>query len=274
VLGCNVRCAHCWVPDTKKIGVNCNPEIYPFQTPQETYQILKNLAIANNVKRVRVSGAEPLLNTQHLLPIIRMAVSDGYDYVLDTNGICLTEEFLCSIKPLRDHIYIYMGLKGANPDLFQTFTHAKAQYWYTQIEALRLVVKHGFTLGVNVMANFTPPESLNSLFNILYRVSPVLPVCVDMKYCTFFVHNTKRLKEYGIPRFPARDVSELWTWMLQKTYEPTLIHRYQLRETKRAFECGDLESLQANIEWHNGLKFVTLPKISFEIPFSDQIISK
>ena len=274
MLGCNLRCAYCWVPDSKKIGIECLPEEFPYQKPKDTYAILKQEAIAYGVKRVRVSGCEPLLNPRHLFPIIRKAVKDGYDYVLDTNGLLLTEEFLLSIKPFRDKIYIYMGLKGSTPELFQEISTAEAKYWSRQIEALRLVVKHGFTLGVNVMANFTPPETLPSLFDTLYDVSPILPICVDMKYCTFFVHNTERIKNYGIQRYNANDVSSRWNWILIKYYEPTMIGHYQLRETSRAFERKELESLQQNIEWHNGLKFVALPKIQFTIPVAKETFKR
>lgn len=274
MLGCNLRCGYCWVPDEKKIGVMCLPELYPYQTPDETYALLKEIATSYGVKRVRVSGCEPLINPKHLLSVIRMSMSGGYDYVLDTNGLLLTEDFLAAIKPFRERIYIYMGLKGSTPQLFQKTTTADAKFWYNQIEALRLVVKHGFTLGINVMANFTPPDTLEYLFNTLCRVSPILPACVDMKYCTFFVHNTERIKQYGLPKFPAREISEQWNWMLSKAYEPTLIHRYQLRETSRAFDRQELQCIKDNVEWHNGLKFVTLPKIPFSIPFADNVISE
>jgi len=274
MLGCNLRCGYCWVPDEKKIGIMCLPEAYPYQTPHDTYALLKEIATSTGVQRVRVSGCEPLLNPKHLLSVIRMAISDGYDYVLDTNGLLLTEEFLASIKPFREKMYIYMGLKGSTPHLFQKITTAAAKFWYNQIEALRLVVKHGFTLGINVMANFTPPDTLGQLFHTLYQVSPILPVCVDMKYCTFFVHNTQRIKQYRLPMHNAREISEQWNWLLAKTYEPTLIYRFQLRETSRAFDREELQSIKDNIEWHNGLKFITLPKIPFEIPFADNVISK
>ena len=226
------------------------------------------------IKRVRVSGCEPTLNLEHLLPIIRMAVSDGYDYVLDTNGVHLTEDFLEAIKPLRDKVYIYMGLKGSTPELFEKTTTVEAKYWYNQLEALRLVVKHGFTLGVNVMANFTPPETLGPLFDTLRKISPILPACVDMKRCSYFMHNLARINRYELVKYKPADVNQQWNWLLMKHYEPSLIGHFQLRESRRAFERRDLESLQDNIEFHNGLKFVMLPRIPFEIPFADHALVK
>jgi uncharacterized Fe-S cluster-containing radical SAM superfamily protein len=273
MLGCNLRCAYCWVVDDKKVGVCCLPELYPFQTPEETYAILKGLAASNNVKRMRVSGCEPLLNPAHLLSVIRMAVSDGYDYVLDTNGLLLDETFLTSIAPFRDKIYIYFGLKGSNAKIFRKLTTADSKYWYNQIETLRLVVKYGFTLGINIMANFTPLDTLPSLFKILHKVSPILPACVDMKKCEFFVHVSNRVKDYGICKYSSREVDDQWSWMLAKMYEPSLIHQYQIRETSRAFNKEELGDIQENVEWHQGLKFITLPKIPFQIPFADRIIT-
>lgn len=268
MLGCNLRCAFCWVPDEKKIGVRCLPVLYRYQTPEDTYEIIRDMAHADNLKRVRVSGCEPLINPKHLLRVIRMAVSDGYDYVLDTNALLLTEDFLASIKPYRNKIYIYMGLKGSNPQLFQKITTAESRFWYRQLEALRLIVKHGFTLGVNIMANFTPADTLQTLFRELYQISPILPMCVDMKKCTFFVHNTERIKRYGVVKYKSTNVNQQWNWILTKNYDPHLVEIFQVGETSRAFDNYELQIIYKNIEWHNGLKFINLPEISFSIPFS------
>lgn len=268
MLGCNFRCGFCWVPDTKKIGVRCLPELYPYQSPEDTYAIIRDMAYTNNLKRVRVSGCEPLINMKHLLRVIRMAISDGYDYVLDTNALLMTEGFLASIKPYRHKIYIYMGLKGSNPQLFQKITTAEPQFWYQQLEALRLIVKHGFTLGVNIMANFTPTHTLQKLFKELYQISPILPMCVDLKKCTFFVHNTERIKRYGITKYNSTEVNQQWNWILSKNYNPKWVEIFQVGETSRAFDNYELQTIYKSIEWHNGLKFVKLPDISFSIPFS------
>jgi uncharacterized Fe-S cluster-containing radical SAM superfamily protein len=273
MLGCNLACAYCWVVDEKKIGQpGCQPQFYPFQQPDETYERLKNLAEIYNLRRVRVSGCEPLINERHLLRVIRLAMSDGYDYVLDTNGLLLTEDFLASIKPYRDKIYIYMGLKGSTPQLFQDTTTADAQFWYKQLEALRLVVKHGFTLGVNLIANLVPLETLPPLFSELYKISPIIPMTVDMKRCTFFIHNARRIKQYGLTLY--KGAKDQWDWILAKNYHPQLVDAFQVKETSRAFDNYELQTIYKTIEWNNGLKFVRLPDIPFSIPFSNVKLSK
>lgn len=269
MLGCNLYCAYCWVPDAKKIGCSeCHVEKYDFHSPEETFSILKKLADNNNLLRVRVSGCEPLINKKHLLSVIRMAMADKYYYVLDTNGLLLNDEFLASIKPFRHRIYIYMGLKGSNPQLFQQLTTASGVYWYKQLEALRLIIKHGFTLGINVMANFTPPETLITLFKTLYNISPILPMCLDMKACTFFVHNSRRIKEYSVTKYSGKEVKQQWNWHLGKRYDQELIDIFQVAETSRAFDNYELQTIYKSVEWNNGLKFVKLPEIPFDIPFS------
>ena len=205
---------------------------------------------------------------KHLLRVIRMAMSDGYDYVLDTNGLLLTDDFLASIKPFKHKIYIYMGLKGSNPELFEKITTGDAKFWYRQLEALRLIVKHGFTLGVNLMANFTPTNTLPKLFSELYKISPILPMCVDMKKCTFFIHNTQRIKKYGVTKYKGAEVRDYWNWILSKNYDPHLVEIFQVGETSRAFDNYELQTIYKSIEWHNGLKFLKLPDIPFSIPFS------
>jgi len=275
MLGCNLRCAYCWVVDEKKIGLpGCQPQIFPFQSPDETYALLKNLAEIHRLNRIRVSGCEPLINETHLLRVIRHAISDNYDYVLDTNALLLTEDFLSSIKPYKHKIYIYVGLKGSTPQLFQDITTANSPFWYKQLEALRLIVKHGFTLGINLIANLTPPETIIPLFNELYKISPVLPMCVDMKQCTFFIHNTERIKHYGLKLYQGSEVRDRWSWILSKHYDPALVNIFQVKETSHAFDNYELQQIYKNIEWNNGLKFVRLPEIPFNIPFSDVKLSK
>jgi uncharacterized Fe-S cluster-containing radical SAM superfamily protein len=275
MLGCNLRCAYCWVVDEKKISQpGCQPQIYPFQQPDETYELLKNLAKVYNLRRVRVSGCEPLINERHLLRVIRLAMSDGYDYVLDTNGLLLTEDFLASIKPFKHKIYIYIGLKGSTPQLFQDITTADAQFWYKQLEALRLVVKHGFTLGVNLIANVIPSETLEQLRKKLYQISPILPMTVDLKQCTFFIHNTERMKRYGLTLYKGSQTRDQWNWILSKNYDPQLVDIFQVKETSRAFDNYELQTIYKSIEWNNGLKFIRLPDIPFSIPFSDVKLSK
>lgn len=271
MLGCNLYCGFCWVPDEKKVGCSvCNVEKWPFQSPQETYAGLRRLAVENGLVRVRVSGCEPLINKRHLLSVIRMAVSDRYYYVLDTNGLLLDDEFLASIKPFRDRIYIYMGLKGSSPKVFQEITTAAGVFWYKQLEALRLIIKHGFTLGVNVMANFTPAESLPKLLDTLEQISPILPMCVDMKQCTFFTHNSERIKQYNLAKYSGAEVKGQWSWMLGKKYDPELVRLFQVGETSKAFDNYELQTIYKQVEWNNGLKFVKLPKIPFKIPFSNK----
>jgi len=276
MVGCNLRCGFCWVVDQKKVGcANCNIEKYPFQRPEETYEMLKTLAYKHNLRKLRVSGCETLLNERHIVKVIRQAMSDNFLFVLDTNGLLLTEDFLATIKPFRSRMYIYFGLKGSNPDFFQEVTKAEGRFWWKQLEAMRLIVKNGFTLGVNLIANLTSPSSLPTLFNRLYKISPILPMCVDMKPCTYFIHNTKRINRYDLRKFSPSLVKNVWDTMLSQKFgdDNNLVEMFQTGETAKAFDRYELKTLVKRIEYCDGLKFVKLPEIPFSIPCSKTSLS-
>lgn len=274
MFGCNLACAYCWVVDKKKFGcADCNPQLYRFQSPEETFDVMKKLAVARGIDKVRVSGCEPLINKRHVLKVIKIAMSERFCYVLDSNLLLLDEDFLKQIKPYADRIYIYAGLKGANPGLFQQITKGEAQYWWKQLEGLRLIVKHGFTLGVNVMANLTPAKALPTLLHELYKLSPILPLTVDMKLCTFFPHNTKRIKRYGISLISPRTVKQTWDTLLEQKYgaATNLLEIFRRGETNKAFDRYELKMLREHVIWNNGLKFVKLPDVPFRIPYCENI---
>jgi hypothetical protein len=212
----------------------------------------------NNLDKVRVSGCEPLINKAHILEVVKLAVTDGFKYVLDTNGLLLDEDFLNALEPYKANIYIYMGLKGANPCLFQKITKADKQYWKLQLEALRLVAKHNFTLGVNLIANFNPSNTLPKLFSTLYKICPVLPMTLDMKKCTFFTHNNRRVVQYGLKRYTSMEVKARWNAILEAHYgaDNTLLDLLHTGETQKAFDKPELKLIAQHVEWADGLKFL------------------
>lgn len=275
MVGCNLLCGFCWVFDDKKPQLKeCQASRFPFQTPEETYEVMTTLAKTNGVERLRISGCEPLLNIGHTSSVMRMAMSENYCYVLDTNALLLDETFLKQMKPFADQLYIYVGLKGATPELFEQITRAPAKYWYKQIEGLRLIVKHGFTLGVNVIANLTPVKDMEFLLKTLYKASPILPLCVDMKECILFRHCLARIRNYGLQMFSPSMVKRTWDTLLEQRYgqATNLLEIFRQGQTEKAFDRYELKILQKHVEWKNDLKFVRLPDVPFSIPVKKSMV--
>jgi uncharacterized Fe-S cluster-containing radical SAM superfamily protein len=233
MLGCNLNCGYCWVPDERRIGHGCQVEAYAYQPPEDTYALLKGMAIMHHIKQVRISGCEPLINEEHLLKVIKWSVADKYQYVLDTNGTLLTEKFLDKLEPYKRNIYMYFGLKGATSEHFHNIAYADEKLWHKQIEALRMINRRGYTIGLNLMSNLTPPEILPDLFETLHHISPWLPAALDMKRMTYFPHIARRLKKLKAKLYKGIVTKTAWDKILAAEYDTF-----------------------PQIEYNNGLKFV------------------
>jgi uncharacterized Fe-S cluster-containing radical SAM superfamily protein len=237
MIGCNLSCVYCWVPDCRRVeSKECQVEKFGYQPPEDTYTLLKTMAQKNDLHTVRVSGCEPLLNKKHILRVVQLAVGDGYRYVLDTNGLLLDAQFLDELEPYKTNVHFYIGLKGANPEHFHLLTLQDKNLFFKQIEALKMITARKYTLGVNLMANLTPPSMLRNLFLRLYDVSPTLPLSLDMKYITFFAHVSRRMRHYNVQRYSGIQTKKAWQQILEEQYAPDEL---------------------SNIIYDNGLKFVS-----------------
>ena len=101
---CNLHCVYCDTPytwDWKRYTPGL--EIHPF-TPDQILKKLKSLS--KDVKRVIITGGEPLIQQEDLIPLLEILNRDGYIIEIETNGTIipeqkvydLTEIFNCSPK--------------------------------------------------------------------------------------------------------------------------------------------------------------------------------
>jgi hypothetical protein len=125
---------------------------------------------------------------------------------------------------------------------------------------------------VNVIANFVPQNTLRGLFKELYQINPVLPMCVDMKPCTFFKHNSERIKQYELQRAKFGEIKKMWDTLLQQRYGESndLLEIFNTGETSKAFDRYELKIIEKTVEITDGLKFLHLPEIPFSIPTNKQ----
>jgi len=84
--GCCLRCVFCWVDWSRDF-----PERYGhFYSAEEAFGRLKDAARRFNVRKLRISGAEPTLGKEHLLGLLAHVESSEFDlFILETNGILL-----------------------------------------------------------------------------------------------------------------------------------------------------------------------------------------
>lgn len=200
VVGCYLDCAYCWVPDIKKSSdlILNNIGRFNFMSPVETADILTRLASTNELGCVRLSGGEPTLNKAHLIETIDLTTERGFDYILETNGLLLDESYVKDLSKYRNNIYVYFGLKGITPQQFSELTLRSPEYWKKQINAIELLIKGKFRLGINIMGDYLSESGMLEFIEVLMKIDQFAPLAVDLQNVSIFPHVQKRLDEREI----------------------------------------------------------------------------
>ena len=200
VVGCYLDCGFCWVPEFKRLPDEVKNRLgsFKYMTPEETSKVLIHVAKKNGLKSVRLSGGEPTLNPQHLLETIQITTDAGYNYVFETNGLLLDDEFVQKLAKYRNKMFVYYGLKGASPDMFYRLTTRDQMYWEKTLDGLDLLIKNDFTIGINIMSDFLTEVELLQLIPELIKIDEFAPLALDIKKTSIFPHVKKRLEERKI----------------------------------------------------------------------------
>ena len=174
VLGCNFRCAHCWVH-----GDALNARLDSAWVADKVMQFPQRFAgraihgaddlfeyLAQRLKKTQSSvaaftGGEP---TQYRAGIGRFAAlaraRGGIKVGVDTSGFMIADhlEYLDAWEGLQSTLSIYVSIKGATPEAFQRLTGVDPAYHDYPFIALQRLLQRGF---------FTVPGGivLNSLTN-------------------------------------------------------------------------------------------------------------
>jgi uncharacterized Fe-S cluster-containing radical SAM superfamily protein len=83
---CCLQCIFCWVDWSRDF-----PEKYgDLRSPEETFQLLSQVARKAKVSKLRISGAEPTLGKAYLLGLLERAEKSQFHlFILETNGVLL-----------------------------------------------------------------------------------------------------------------------------------------------------------------------------------------
>ncbi len=198
VVGCNLRCKFCWAHYfTWKI-----PRKVRFLNHDEVVSKLVGLANKYHINQARLSGGEPTLGFNHLIKVIEGLISHGIHVVIETNGILIgyNKEYARMLAKFRgDGIEVRVSLKGTSPREFSLLTGAKEEYWWFQVEALRLLIDYGLTPGEEVypaiMLSFSDDISYKKLKRILSSISRDLVKFIDEEYIIMYDHVRKLLRK-------------------------------------------------------------------------------
>lgn len=222
VVGCYLDCAFCWVPEFKRYSelIEKNIKNFKFYDPIETSEILIKLAEKNNLKSVRLSGGEPTLNKEHLIKTIELTTKKGLNFILETNGLYLDQNYIKELHKFRDNIYIYFSIKGINPKSFEIITQCNSELWYYQMKSLKRLVDSEFTIGINFMSDFYDEKLLKGFIQFLNLINDYLPFAIDIKSTSIFPHVRERLDKRQI--LMKNQITSEKFWKLVENIYPDL----------------------------------------------------
>ncbi len=114
---------------------------------------LLNLARKNQCQKIRLSGGEPTLCQDHLLAVL-LQIPDYITFILETNGILLSEEgYIQSLEALSNPPYVRVSLK-AGGTLFSQVTGASMEAYQTQLKTIDLLKYSTLPFNVAIMEEF------------------------------------------------------------------------------------------------------------------------
>jgi len=153
--GCNFKCLYCANPDTieMKSGKTLSVE--------EVLQMARNQRPYFGKKGgVTVSGGEPLLQAQELIPVFRALKEDGFNTCIDTNGAALS----VSVKDLMEYTdLVLLDIKQMDEKAHKRIAGAKNQLTLRFAKYLEEIGKPTWIRYVLVPGYTDDEEHLHSL---------------------------------------------------------------------------------------------------------------
>jgi len=208
--GCCLRCVFCWVDWSRDF-----PESYGhFYSADEAFNKLTETACRFNVRKLRISGAEPTLGKEHLLKLLhRVETSEFELFVLETNGILfgVDKDFVKAVsKCAKTHVRL--SVKAGTPEDFTRKTGARPEAFEIPFTAIRNLLDCGVSFHVAAMSadpRVMSQQERLALLEKLASISSRLASTLEEEVVDPYETTLARLKHAGLKL----------EWPLQKTHE-------------------------------------------------------
>lgn len=196
VVGCGLYCKFCWVSDSV---LNNPSESGEFHSPIDVADRLVRLLKKSGFKQLRISGGEPAIGQEHLLALLELFQDQGYQFILETNGILLGHDktYADSLSKY-DFLHVRVSLKGCSEDEFASLTNANPDGFELQINALKNLIDSGVICHPSVMTLFSTGESLDNLRGKLSNISQKFAIDLEIEELILYPKVIQRLRKYGI----------------------------------------------------------------------------
>ncbi len=207
-VGCCLRCVFCWVSWGRDF-----PEKHGrFYSPRETFTQLKKAAHKRNVRKLRISGAEPTLGKNHLLALLEHVEESEFPlFILETNGILfgVDKAYVRKISEFtKPHIRV--SLKAGTPEAFTKKTGAKPEAFEIPFQAIQNLSDHNVSFHVAAMSadpRIVTTEERENLIRKLAEIDPRLPLSLEEEVMDSYNTTLARLKYANLKvKWPLRQV--------------------------------------------------------------------
>ncbi len=151
----------------------------------------------NHYKKIRISGNEPTLARSHLIRLLEETSESGLEFILETNGIMIDEEFANALSTFS-HLHVRVSLKGTNEEEFHKLTGAQPEFFQHQLNGLKNLKNENIRCHPAVMLSFATKENILNMARRLSAISPDLVSKLEEEYIFLYPHVKKRLRSANL----------------------------------------------------------------------------
>nr|MDO8135837.1 radical SAM protein [Candidatus Njordarchaeum guaymaensis] len=215
-VGCCLRCIYCWGNWSRDF-----PDIFgEFYSPKRVAERLFIVAEAGitspgwerfkglRVEKLRLSGCEPTLAKDHLIPVLREVMESKYPlFILETNGILIGSDraYAKQLAEFKKKLYVRVSFKAATPEGFTRRTGAIGKFYELPFKALKYLLNESIDAKAAAMTDerIMPVEERITLIGMLNDIDPSANYYVTLEEEEVDNYDTTiaRLKAYTDPKF-------------------------------------------------------------------------
>ncbi len=197
-LGCSLRCIFCW-SDSRDHQIGRRVSYY---SPNQVVEELWGAARKKNVRKARISGAEPTLCKAHLLQLLPLIDDSGFEsFMLETNGTLFgaDPDYVQEVAQYNK-VHIRVGLKAGSPAGYQRRTGAFGDGFKLPFQAIKHLLDAEASFHVAAM---TDPRLMSAkertlLIERLTELSPQLARNLEEETCDRYPSTQRRLEAAGV----------------------------------------------------------------------------
>lgn len=198
LVGCNLRCAFCWVDWSRDFP----QQMGCFYSAQQAFDNLKRNARKRRIKKWRISGGEPALCKEHLLELLKLVNQEDCLFMLESNGLLIghDREYARELSKFRN-VHIRISLKAGSAEGFQQRTGAMGKFFELPYKAISNLMEFGASFHVACMSDsrLMPPTERKNLIIKLKEIG--YSDYLEEERCDPYATSISRLQKAGFPIF-------------------------------------------------------------------------